>query len=124
MSWTESDEIKEKYYSRYLKYAFHPDKSRHPDQQTYKAVIRRLVHIIEKGLSMDGYQCGRGRDAVMELEDVMLNYSSAHDISQEFYQTGLCVLDEYIQRNKGCREQMADVVSKYHNLRDGGGREK
>lgn len=121
MEKAETKEIIDKFYDRYSCYAFHSELSKQPDQRTYKAVMRRLVHIIEKGLSMNEYQFGRGKDAVLDLEEVMLNYFSTYGVTYPFCQTAMCVLDEYIQRNKNCHGQIVDVISKYNDLMSMGG---
>lgn len=103
-----------RYKNRYDKYSFGEDGYAYPEQ--YEAVITRLYHTIEKGLSYTNYRPGFGKDNVNALLRHMEQYSKTGDITVDFYETALSVLNAYVEKNSqfGCEDP--DLESKIKHL--------
>lgn len=88
------------YMKRYLKYAFHMQETKYEEDEQYKAVILKLIHSIEKGLSVQRYQYGAGKQAVKQLISVLESYSDKYDVTGEEYRTALCACNQYVKKNE------------------------
>ena len=82
----------------------------------YEAVITKLYHAIEKGLSYINYRAGFGENNILELINVMKNYSLTYDVNAFFYKTALCVLDEYVKKNREYGYENKEIESKIKEL--------
>ncbi len=73
------------------------------DYQNYEAVITRLYHTVEKGLSYEDnyYRAGFGKASINDLIITMKSYiSNGYSEEKAFYRTSLDVLYKYVERNK------------------------
>lgn len=86
------------YYKKYIKNAFMNQSCK--NQEQLEACITRLYHTVEKGLSYLNYRPGFGKDSVEMLISLLKQYANSYDINKFFYKTALCVLNEYIRKNK------------------------
>lgn len=86
------------YKRRFYKYAFLTDNCKSYEQ--YEAAITRLYHTIEKGMAYKNYRAGFGSNNIKALISLMENYSTQYDSNSFFYRTGLCVLKQYIEKNR------------------------
>lgn len=91
-------EIYDNFYKKYSKYSFIDGNCKMEKQ--YEASITRLYHTLEKGLAYLNYRPGFGKDNVNVLLSTLEEYSKKYDIHSFFYETALCVLNEYIRKNK------------------------
>ena len=89
-----------KYMRRYLKFAFNMQAAEFEEEAQYKAVILKLIHSIEKGLSVQNYRYGAGKQAVQQMIGILKNYSEKYNIEGTEYRTALCVCDLYVKKNK------------------------
>lgn len=87
-----------KYVKRFEKYAFVEKDCKNSLQ--YEAVITKLYHAVEKGLSYENYKPGFGQTNIQQLLYLMQNYAKQYDINAFFYQTALDVLHKYVEKNK------------------------
>ncbi|WP_044936441.1 nitroreductase family protein [Pseudobutyrivibrio sp. LB2011] len=114
-----SDEIKtkaERFITKYREYAFNPEEVEFFDEETYIAVIRRLTHIVEKGLSMNEYTYGSGKDAFIQLCNVLKSYYLKYGTINKDYKSGLCVLRQYLDKNKGKNEYDVKLETIFNSL--------
>ena len=88
------------YERRYRRFAFSDTRCSEPRQ--YEAVITRWYHTIEKGLAHSDaeYRPGFGRDNIEKLLALMEAYSRKFDTTAFFYETALCCLHRYADRNR------------------------
>jgi nitroreductase len=88
------------YERRYRRFAFSDTRCGEPRQ--YEAVITRWYHTIEKGLAHSDaeYRPGFGRDNIEKLLALMEAYSRKFDTTAFFYETALCCLHRYADRNR------------------------
>ena len=86
------------YYNAYLQNAFVEGMCKNEKQ--YEASITRLYHTIEKGLSYLDYRPGFGMSNIEALLSSLEQYSKKYNIEKFFYQTALCVLRKYIEKNR------------------------
>ena len=71
------------------------------DEVQYEAVITRWYHTIEKGLAYLNYRAGFGVRNIESLMSALENYvADGYDIEAPFYKSALCVLHEYVSKNK------------------------
>lgn len=87
-----------KYYKAYLSNSFNDGDCKNEKQ--YEASITRLYHTVEKGLAYIDYRAGFGKDNVQILVESMEHYSKEYNTDAFFYRTALCVLNEYVEKNK------------------------
>lgn len=86
------------YYKNYKKFSFIEMKCH--DERQFEASITKLYHAVEKGLSYSDYKPGFGRKNIDNLIASMEQYSKKYDVTAFFYETALCVLHEYIEKNR------------------------
>lgn len=88
------------YERRYRRFAFSDVRCSEPRQ--YEAVITRWYHTIEKGLAHSDaeYRPGFGRDNIEKLLALMEAYARRFDTTAFFYETALCCLRRYAERNR------------------------
>lgn len=70
--------------------------------QNYEAVITRLYHTVEKGLSYEGeqYRAGFGKSNINEIILCMNAYiKDGYSEEKSFYRTSLDVLHKYVEKN-------------------------
>ena len=90
--------LSKNYYRKYKKYSFTQSKCK--NERQYEASITKLYHSVEKGLSYINYKPGFGKENVNILILELKKHSQLYGTSAFFYQTALCVLNEYINKNK------------------------
>ncbi|MBQ7290387.1 MAG: nitroreductase family protein [Clostridia bacterium] len=91
--------LNSEYLKKYDKYSFRGTNC--TNVQQYEAVITRLYHSIEKGLSYQNYRVGFGKANIEALLSTLEKYSSEmKDYDVFFYRTALSTLFEYIKKNK------------------------
>ena len=86
------------YYVRFRKYAFSGDSCK--DMYQYEALITKLYHAVEKGLSYLDFRPGFGKNNIEQLLQQLERYAEKYDTSAFFYETALSVLAEYVRKNK------------------------
>ena len=91
--------VSDEYLSRYTEYSFDASKTEFEYKEQYEAVILRLIHTVEKGLSVELYQAGRGVANIEQLISVLVNYAKKYGETDEVYRTGLCACEKYFQMN-------------------------
>ncbi|MBR4344806.1 MAG: nitroreductase family protein [Lachnospiraceae bacterium] len=90
--------IQHEYLKRYKKHTFNGVKC--SDISQYEAVITRLYHTIEKGLSYENYRAGFGRNNIETLIKAIKNYlNDFNDVNRYFYRTAISVLKRYVEKN-------------------------
>ncbi len=102
------------YQKRYVKNTF--GNGVYVNYSQYEAVITKMYHTVEKGLSYVDYRAGFGEKAIFELVDTMEKYSRNYDVNAFFYQTALCTLYEYIEKNRKYGYENKELESKIKNL--------
>ncbi len=90
--------INRRYYKRFKKHSFRGKKLKTRNQ--YEAVIIKMYHGIEKGLSYENYKPGFGKNAVCDLITVLEEYSQKYDVEDFCYKTALSALNEYVRKNR------------------------
>ena len=105
-----------KYLSRYKKYTFNGIIGQ--DYNQYEAIITRLYHTIEKGLSYTDYRPGFGVGNVQKLIQAMENYiNDGYSEDAFFYRTALSTLEFYINKNKIYKHIDNDLEKKIESLK-------
>lgn len=97
------DRKEKEFKRRFRQYAFSGEKC--VDACQYEAVVTRLYHTVEKGLSYVDYRAGFGRDNIERLMAALRNYAEdGYDTERFFYKTALSVLHQYLRKNRehGC----------------------
>jgi len=89
--------IRKNYDRRFRKYSFVGKKCRHPKQM--EALITKLYHSIEKGLSYEDFRPGFGAETLDQLLCLMEEYAQRFDVTAFFYETALSVLQGYVEKN-------------------------
>ena len=83
-------DINKKYYRHFCRYAF--SNGRCENEYQYEAMITKLYHAVEKGLSYLNYRPGFGQKNIESLIGLLDQYSEKYDVSAFFYQTALSTL--------------------------------
>lgn len=104
-----------KYYTRFRKYAFLGNGCKNEYQ--YEALITKLYHAIEKGLSYLDFRAGFGKTNIEQLLYLLEKYAEKYDTTEFFYETALSVLTEYIRKNKEYGYENADLEARIRALK-------
>lgn len=70
------------------------------NEKQFEGSIIRLYHTLEKGLTYENYRPGFGKQNVSDLISSLEQYASKYDISKDFYETALSVLQSYVKKNQ------------------------
>jgi len=83
------------FYRRYSRYSFTANRCVCFEQ--YEALIRKLYHSIEKGLSYKERRLGFGKDNIKTLISLLEKYvRDGYPIEADVYRSALCNLQEYV----------------------------
>ncbi|MBO4374630.1 MAG: nitroreductase family protein [Lachnospiraceae bacterium] len=85
------------YRKRFLKYSFTTENCH--DFEQYEALITKLYHTIEKGLSYMNYRPAFGEKNVSMLISTLSDFSDRYGTSHFCYQTALDCLYKYVEKN-------------------------
>ena len=100
---------------KYIKYSF--DERSCDTFEQYEAVITKLYHSIEKGLSYSNFRPGFGKNVLFNLLDMLDAYNKREYKNDTFcYETALSVIEEYIKKNKEYGFDAKDVEERLQNL--------
>lgn len=103
------------YFKSYAKHAFHTQELKTFTQ--YEAVITKLYHAIEKGLSYENYRAGFGKSNVDQLIALMEQFAEKFGTDAFCYRTALCCLQEYVRKNKEHDFSDAETEQKIASLK-------
>ncbi len=107
---------KHEYYRRYKKYAFSGIDCKNISQ--YEAVITRLYHTIEKGLTFQNFRAGFGRQNIDFLIQTLERYAiQGYNLEAAFYKTALSALNEYLKKNKLYGWSDSELENQIRNLK-------
>lgn len=98
---TPNDRRAKEYAKKYKEFSFSGIDCK--SYQNYEAVITRLYHTVEKGLSYEGehYRAGFGKSNINEIILCMNSYiMDGYSEEKTFYRTSLDVLHKYVEKNK------------------------
>lgn len=105
------------YIERFIRFSF-VEGQKCDNAQQYEAVITRLYHTIEKGLSYLNYRPGFGKDNVKRMIQYMQWYEDdGYSIEAFFYRTALSTLQEYISKNRAHDHNDQEIEECYKKLR-------
>ena len=103
------------YNKKFQKYAFSNIKCK--NKQQYEALITKLYHAIEKGLSYEDYRAGFGKNNVDQLMNLLEEYSKEYSVTEFFYETALSTLNEYVKKNKEYGHNDQTLESRINTLK-------
>ena len=104
-----------KYYKRFRKHSFSGNCCE--NEQQYEALITKLYHAVEKGLSYLNYRPGFGQKNIEDLMMLLEAYSERYDVSAFFYETALSTLAEYVKKNKEFGHEDVALEARIHALK-------
>lgn len=87
----------------------------HLDKDKYKFLIRKEVHVIEKGLSLKDCRPGFGVSKVISILDMLSEYYNKYD-DQEMLVFTLSIIKRYIEFNEAENALDANIKAMYQKL--------
>jgi len=109
-----SKNINRIYFKRFKKHSFVGNKC-----DTFcksEALIIKLYHSVEKGLSYQNYRAGFGKKNICDLIGKLEDFSKKYGTEHFCYQTALSVLHEYVNKNRVFNHVDEEIESKISNL--------
>ena len=102
------------YQKRFFQYSFHVDKCN--SQMQYETVITKYYHAIEKGLAFTDYRAGFGRNNINTLIRLMEEYSQKYGVDSFCYNTSLCTLYAYVEKNREYGLEDTELEKRIYSL--------
>lgn len=102
------------YYKKYEKNSFRGINE--ANEKQLEALITRLYHTVEKGLSYEEYRAGFGKDNIQALIKALEQFAKKYGTEPFFYETALSVLEEYVKKNKEYGVSDSKLEKQIHSL--------